>query len=124
MKIIMFTGHRDCICDVVMLENIAALYDDCTWIHGGAVGFDQQVAIVAAQHKIETKVYKPNYKEYSFKTAPIIRNKCMLSDCDMVIACYDGRKSGGTYFVICEAKKAGKKVIILSAHRHIPTQRE
>lgn len=124
MKTVMFTGHRDCVCDEVMLDNIANLYGDCLWIHGGARGFDSQVDSVGKKYSIKIKVYNPNYKDNPAKTAPLIRNKEMLAACDFVIACYDGRKRGGTYFVICEAKKLGKRVMIIQPHHHIskPTE--
>lgn len=115
MRKIMFTGHRDCIADKIALENIAQLYDDCLWLHGGAAGFDEQVEAIAAKYSIKTEVHKPDYKTYASKQAPIIRNREMLNACDMVIACYDGRQNGGTFFVVTEARKAKKKVVILSA---------
>jgi hypothetical protein len=120
----MFTGHRDSLGDEVMLENIAALYEDCLWLHGGAHGFDEQIEHVAQKHHIQTRIYKPDYQTYTSKNAPIVRNKQMLSVCDLVIACYNGRKTGGTHFVVTEARKTGKKIIILSAHRHISTPSE
>jgi hypothetical protein len=122
MKTIMFTGHRDSICSDVFLENIALLYGDCNWIHGGAVGFDSQVENIAIKNGIKTTIYKPNYKDNPAKIAPLIRNKEMLSVCDIVIACYDGRKQGGTYFTVKEARKLSKKIIITQPHHHISTQ--
>lgn len=121
MKTIMFTGHRDSVSDAAALENIAALYDNCTWVHGGADGFDAQVENVAKAHGITTRIYRPDYKKYASRVAPLIRNREMLAASDLVVACYDGRKTGGTFFTVTEARKEGKKVVILSAHRHIPT---
>lgn len=122
MKTIMFTGHRDSITEQSNLECIANTYGDSIWIHGGAKGFDQQVESFANEHNIQTNVFMPNYAKYHFKQAPIIRNKEMLNACDVVVACYDGRNHGGTHFVVTEAKKLGKKLIIFQPSCHISKQ--
>jgi len=122
MKTIMFTGHRDCETDLTALDNIANLYDNCLWIHGGAVGFDIQVENFASSHNIKTEIYRPDYKRFHPKKAALFRNKEMIAACDIVVACYDGRKSGGTFFTINEAKKASKKIILVPAQHHKPTQ--
>lgn len=120
--IIMFTGHRDKTVDETNLEFIANIYEESTWIHGGAKGFDQQVESFAVAHSIPTKVFLPEYSKFPYKQAPIIRNKSMLDICDIVVACYDGRNHGGTHFVVTEAKKLGKKLIIFQPSCHISKQ--
>jgi hypothetical protein len=121
MKIV-FTGHRDKIGAVEMLDAIAGLYEDAIWVHGGATGFDAQVSEYARTHHIGELVVRPDYKQFAARVAPIMRNKAMLAQADLVVACYDGRKSGGTYLTISEARKLGIKVIILPAHHHKSTQ--
>lgn len=120
----MFTGHRDCITDPGALIDIAARYPGSIWVHGGAAGFDAQVNQTAARLGIQTEIHKPDYAQFAAKQAPIIRNKQMLALADIVIACYDGRQTGGTWFVINAAKRAGKPVIILPAHHHRSIQPE
>lgn len=106
MKIIMFTGHRDKLCDKCLFEKLP---HDALWIHGGAVGFDTQVQEYALDNNISTVVLRPNYTKYGNK-APLVRNDEMLEVCDEVVAFYDGRKSGGTFYVVQKAKKLGKKI--------------
>lgn len=114
MITIMFTGHRNKLATEESLAEATRPYlSNCIWIHGGAVGFDTQVQGFAKSIGIEPKVFRPEYGKYPPKIAPIIRNKEMLSMCDVVIACYDGRQRGGTAQVVHDAKKIGKKVIIL-----------
>lgn len=111
---VMFTGHRNKLATEQSLAEAARPYLlNCIWIHGGAIGFDTQVQKLAKSCGIEPLVFKPDYKKYPPKVAPIIRNKEMLSMCDVVIACYDGRQRGGTAQVVHDAKKMGKKVILL-----------
>jgi len=123
--IIMFSGHRDKVTERVFLEEIATLYCDCLWIHGGARGFDDQVEKIAKEIGIRTEIYLPDYEKYG-RCAPIMRNKEMLEKCSIVIACYDGRKTGGTFFVVTEARRMGKNVIIVPAVpvHHISRQLE
>lgn len=108
--IILFTGHRDKILPVEQLDMIAGLYEGATWLHGGAEGFDSQVRQYASAHDIPQEVARPDYKTYPSRQAPIIRNKQMVERCDLVVACYDGRQTGGTKFTIDYARKLGKKV--------------
>jgi hypothetical protein len=112
-KRIGFTGHRDRQADPEMLEAIAQLYGEgYTWVHGGATGFDRQVERVAKAHKIPTEVWKPNYESAkNARSAPIIRNKQMIdSGIVLLIACYDGRPTGGTHFTVKYAFERGIKV--------------
>lgn len=110
MKII-FTGHRDKLVDLSMLEEILQEYPEAIWVHGGAVGFDAQVDAFAKSKGIETLIFKPNYQKYHPKRAPLARNDEMLAIADLVAALHDGRKSGGTAYTIKKAIKAGLKII-------------
>lgn len=112
--IIMFSGHRNKITDNAFLENVANLYEGATWIHGGARGFDTQVSEYAKEHGIQQEVFRPDYS--NGREAPILRNIAMIERADIVALCYDGRKSGGTFFVYERAKKSGKRIIRLGCH--------
>lgn len=42
-----------------------------------------------------------------------IRNEFMIDNCDLVLACYNGDSSGGTFNAIAYAKKLGKPIKII-----------
>jgi hypothetical protein len=107
--IILFTGHRDKHCNSKDLEKYRDFDPTALWIHGGAEGFDTQVENFAKQNNIETEIYYPDYAKYG-KYAPLERNLVMLKDCNLVVACFDGRKSGGTYFTIRHGEEMGLRV--------------
>lgn len=96
---IMFTGHRNAAADPIELQAIANLYPQSEWIHGGAKGFDTQVEQFAKELRVATTVFKPNYAQYG-RGAPFVRNREMTAIADLVVACYDGRTSGGTFHVV------------------------
>ena len=108
-----FTGHRNKMVSHEDLEKLMIIYPGSTWIHGGAVGFDQQVESFANKNKIQQIVHHPDYKQYG-KAAPLIRNRKIVEDVDILIACWDGRKQGGTYYTINFASKSKKQIKILS----------
>jgi hypothetical protein len=97
---IAFTGHRD---KHTTNEFLDCLPRDALWVHGGAIGFDSQVENYAEQHGIKTQIIRPDYKKYG-KKAPLIRNKDIVKDADLLVACYDGRDYGGTLYTINIAK--------------------
>lgn len=101
---IAFTGHRNKITNTDELDRIAIDYPDSIWLHGGAIGFDSQVNDFALLNNIQQIVIKPNYSRFG-KGAPLVRNKEIVSQADLLIACYDGRKNGGTCFTINYAHK-------------------
>lgn len=43
-----------------------------------------------------------------------IRDRYMVDKSDIVIAVYDGRKSGGTYYTMKYAQKCGKKLVVIN----------
>lgn len=117
--IIGFTGHRDRITTLLELAEIYVQFPDAQWVHGDArFGFDAQVKAFAEQHGISVKGYPPDYQKYIKvpKYAPIARNHEKIVDpCDILVACYDGRKKGGTFDTVNYALKLNKPVIYLSA---------
>lgn len=96
---ICFTGHRNKLCDLIDLEWINYILPDKIWIHGGAEGFDTQIAVFSATQFIESKIFKPDYKKYKDnpKYAPIARNHEMVEMSKIVVTNWDGRQVGGTY---------------------------
>ncbi len=107
-----FTGHRDKRIDENYLELLYKDLPQSSWIHGGAIGFDTQVANFAREHNIRQAVIRPDYEKYG-KRAPLVRNERIVREADFMIACYDGRQTGGTYFTINYAKQVSKKVLII-----------
>ena len=112
--VILFTGHRNKTCHPDALANILSMYPGAVWLHGGAIGFDSQVESFARSHGVETIVMRPDYARLG-RSAPLRRNDDMLSRCDLVVACYDGRQSGRTFYTVNKARALGKQVILIPA---------
>lgn len=51
--------------------------------------------------------------KYYFSGCMIKRNDMMIENSDLLIAIYDGRQSGGTYYTINKAKENNLEVVIL-----------
>lgn len=103
-----FTGHRDWLCDHQSLLRIEQRYPGATWVHGGAEGFDTQVNDVALllgkELGLTLRVVRPDYMLYHPKQAPLMRNMVIVNMVSLLVACYDGRKTGGTHQCINYAK--------------------
>lgn len=108
-----FTGHRDSTVSTAALDEVAARFPDALWVHGGNRGFDSQVAAYATAHGIATEVIRPNYRRYG-RPAPLIRNREIVTGAACLIACYDGRSSGGTAYTVGYARKQGIPVQVLA----------
>jgi predicted Rossmann fold nucleotide-binding protein DprA/Smf involved in DNA uptake len=80
-------------------------------ISGGAIGIDTKAKEFALENNIELLEILPDYKRYG-KSAPLVRNREIVSLCDSLIAYWDGL-SRGTKFTIDAAKKLGKDVKII-----------
>ncbi len=79
-------------------------------ITGGAVGVDRLAEWEARKRGINLTVFRPDYEKYG-KVAPLLRNKQIVNECDMLIAFWDGT-SRGTAFTLRYAKEKGKPVKI------------
>lgn len=101
---IAFTGHRNKQAPIKSLEDLYELYPDATWIHGGAIGFDTQVDKFAITNGIKTEIIRPDYQRYG-RGAPLIRNQQIVTNANLVVACYDGRSKGGTFYTLQLARK-------------------
>lgn len=112
--IIGFTGHRDKLCNNDSLFRIEERYPGATWVHGGAFGFDSQVNDVAlALGKVlgdTLIVIRPDYKRYASKVAPLVRNTTIVDMSDLMVACFDGRRKGGTHHCVGYAKYSKKPI--------------
>jgi hypothetical protein len=98
-----FTGHRDRVTELSLLDWMRSEYPGAVWVHGGAgFGFDAQVAGYAKAWEIPTEVIRPDYDRYRDrpKVAPLKRNEVIVSRVQVLVACWDGREKGGTFYTI------------------------
>lgn len=110
-----FTGHRDQTVDPAELERLVTEYPDHVWTHGGADGFDRQVDDFARARGIKREKIRPDYKKYADrpKFAPLARNEVIVDGAALLVACYDGRQVGGTFYTVEYAKRVGVPVRVL-----------
>lgn len=115
--VIGFTGHRNRSANKESLLRFELRYPGATWVHGGAEGFDTQVQETALElGKVlgETIiVIYPDYDAYPPNVAPLKRNELIVDKAQLLIACYDGRKRGGTFYTINYARRQGIPVEIV-----------
>ena len=78
-------------------------------ISGGAGGVDALAEQYAKEHGLPIRVFRPDYKTYYYKRAPLERNQLIVDTADFIVAVWDG-KSSGTKDTIIRAQKAGKQV--------------
>ena len=81
-------------------------------ITGGAKGIDTIAEQYADEHNIPKLIVRPEYERYK-RAAPIIRNKIMVEQADVVLVIWDG-KSKGTLSTINYAKQLNRELIIIN----------
>ena len=113
---IAFTGHRNRIADRDTLLALADEFPAAVWAHGGAIGFDTQVAEVATERGILQQKHLPDYRKYG-RGAPLARNRLIVNGADLLIACYDWRLKGGTAFTVRVAMEKGVPVRVLEPRK-------
>jgi len=79
-------------------------------ISGGAIGIDTLAEKYADKNNIPKLIFLPDYQKHG-KAAPLIRNKLIVDNADIIIAFWNGF-SRGTKHTIDYAKKQGKEVIV------------
>ena len=79
-------------------------------VSGGAVGIDSSARRYANNFGLKLTEFLPDYENHG-RSAPIRRNIDIINYADVIVAFWDGT-SRGTKFVIDNAKKRGKKVIV------------
>jgi hypothetical protein len=111
-----FTGHRDRITKFKDLGVIARRYPGAVWVHGGADGFDAQVDAYARENNIPVEIIRPDYERFrgNEKAAPLVSNQKIVDSVDLLIACYDGRLTGGTFYTVCYATRRGVPIVTVS----------
>lgn len=83
-----------------------------TIISGGARGVDTLAEAYADKHNLVKIIFKPEYDKYG-KSAPIVRNRLIVENADMVVAIWDGH-SRGTKFTIDYARKLNKPIRVFT----------
>ncbi len=112
---IAFTGHRDQVCEPNDLVQLLREFPTALWITGGAEGFDNQVEEFCTTHGIANEVILPDYDRYG-RSAPLKRNIQIIKLANLLIACYDGRTTGGTVFTMHKAKAKAKAIPVRIFH--------
>lgn len=79
-------------------------------ISGGAIGIDRLAEKYADKNGIPKLILLPNYNMYG-KLAPLVRNRQIVNNAELVIAFWDG-KSRGTKYTIDYANQLGVAVIV------------
>lgn len=67
-------------------------------ISGGAMGVDTVAIAAAKERAIPFAEYLPNYARDG-DSAPLVRNRKIVDECDRVVAFWDGRSTGTAYTV-------------------------
>jgi predicted Rossmann fold nucleotide-binding protein DprA/Smf involved in DNA uptake len=75
-------------------------------ITGGAAGIDTIAEQYADRKKIKKQIILPDYERYG-KKAPLMRDREIVNNADIVIAIWDGT-SGGTHYTVKYAQSIGK----------------
>ncbi len=86
-----------------------------TIISGGARGADQAGQEAARRNGLKLIVYYPDYQRYG-RGAPLKRNEHIIQDADLILAFWDNQ-SRGTRAALELAKKAGKKIRIITEEK-------
>ena len=81
-------------------------------ISGGAKGADSLAEVYAKENNLKTIIYKPEYEKHG-KSAPFVRNRQIINDCDIVVAFWDGA-SRGTKYTMEYAEKQNKKIYVIN----------
>lgn len=103
------------------LGEFISQHKDDTFIHGGANGIDLLADIMLKErfpdYSRRVKIIRPQYNVYGDK-APLIRDREMVSECDVVVAFWNFN-SHGTKFTMDYAREQGKKIEIFDIREFI-----
>ena len=83
-----------------------------TIVSGGAKGADTYAREFANKKGLKLIEFLPEYDKYG-RTAPLVRNKLIVEECDCLIAFWDGT-SRGTKYTIDYAHQLGKPIKIVN----------
>jgi predicted Rossmann fold nucleotide-binding protein DprA/Smf involved in DNA uptake len=94
-----------------MLDSLVAGFGFTTIVSGGANGADSLGERYAKERGMKTIIHLPDWKTHG-KAAGMIRNRDIIADADMVVACWD-KESRGTANSIQLAKDSNKTTIMI-----------
>ena len=80
-------------------------------VSGGAKGADALGARYADENNLEKLIFKPDWAKHG-RGAGFVRNKTIVENSELLIACWDG-KSRGTSDSINHAKKKGIEILYI-----------
>jgi hypothetical protein len=80
-------------------------------VSGGAKGADALGARYADENNLEKLIFKPDWTKHG-RGAGFVRNKTIVENSELLIACWDG-KSRGTADSINHAKKKGIEILYI-----------
>lgn len=131
--IICATGHRKIdslpLCEYKIEQYLTEGIKVDVMIIGGAEGFDTIIGWMCVRHKIPFEMYLPyigcyydkNLKELArsyryvspeyHKRCFFLRDELMVDDSNGVVAWYDGRLKGGTFYTVKYADRIKKPVV-------------
>lgn len=110
MKII-FTGHRDKRVDQALLDKLHLQYPGAIWVHGDCkTGFDAQVDRYVRGHRIPCIRFAPHANTRDHLLGRDDEMAFSMKPGDIAIACWDGRKSGGTWYTKRAIERRGFEV--------------
>lgn len=92
-------------------EIVSELPSDVVVVHGGALGLDKEVDLIAKLRGLEIEEVLPNYAKYG-RAAPIIRN-AYVTTCQLVHA-FPAPWSKGTWDAM--QKTVDARIILLNHH--------
>jgi predicted Rossmann fold nucleotide-binding protein DprA/Smf involved in DNA uptake len=97
-------------------EYVNTLPDDAVVISGGAIGVDAAAAAAARARGLEVVEHLPDYKMYTGRMAPLVRNRLIVEDCDVLVA-FPAPWSTGTWHAVRLASDAKKEVSVRKIER-------
>ncbi len=107
---IAIVGSRNLILSVEEVYNRVKEFNPTMIISGGARGIDTIAKNLAYKYNIELLEFLPDYDKYG-KRAPLIRNKQIVEEANIIIAFWNGQ-SRGTLHALKYAKEQRKETII------------
>jgi 1-aminocyclopropane-1-carboxylate deaminase/D-cysteine desulfhydrase-like pyridoxal-dependent ACC family enzyme len=111
-KRIAIVGSRDFQNLQLVDHFVASLPADTIIVSGGARGVDRRAEEAAKRRGLRTIIYHADWETHG-KAAGYLRNQDIVDEADEIVAFWDG-VSNGTWHSINLARKAGKKVFIIS----------
>jgi hypothetical protein len=92
------------------------------WVHGNAKGFDLQADYCGRILGHPVLPIPPDYKKFKWQWAKacLTRNEEIVHRSDILIAAYDGRKTGGTLHAIRFAKRMGVQILYIPRRLLVP----